>query len=144
MALDWKKAFDSIAPPALTAALRRFGLPEHVLDVIASIYTDRRFRVRDCGQTSDEHIQHSGISQGCPLSPFLFVMLMSVLIKDVIDTLGPLDKERYDNGDLAESLYAEDTLIIGTKGDSISRFLAAVSHAGAQYGLELHFGKFQF
>ncbi len=31
MALDWAKAFDSINPESMLAALRQFGLPQHVL-----------------------------------------------------------------------------------------------------------------
>ena len=48
MALDWAKAFDSINPEAMLAGLRRFGLPQHVLGVIAAIYSSRMFQVRDC------------------------------------------------------------------------------------------------
>ena len=68
---------------------------------------------------------------------------MSVLIEDVVNNLGPTDKDLYDREDLSELLYADDTLIIGTNGDSISRYLAAISQAGALYGMELHLGKFQ-
>ena len=82
LALDWQKAFDAINPDALYLALKRFGLPEHVLKIVAAIYSDRRFYVQDCGQQSSSRPQRSGISQGCPLSPFLFVMLMSVLMED--------------------------------------------------------------
>ena len=67
MALDWSKAFDSINPESMLSALRRFGLTEHVLGVIAAIYSSREFRVRDCGQESSSRQQRSGISQGCPL-----------------------------------------------------------------------------
>ena len=37
LALDWEKAFDSLDPAAMTSALRRFGLPQHVLDVMISV-----------------------------------------------------------------------------------------------------------
>ena len=49
MALDWAKAFDSICLESMVAALRRLGLTEHVLGVIAAIYSSREFCVRDCG-----------------------------------------------------------------------------------------------
>ena len=93
--------------------LRRFGLPEHVLNVIAPIYKDRTFQLRDCGQFSSTRQQHSGISQGCPLSPFLFVMMMSVLMKDAVARLGARDQELLNTGRLAELLYADDTLLLG-------------------------------
>ena len=38
LALDWQKAFDSISPASLILALRRFGLPEQVLNLIRLIY----------------------------------------------------------------------------------------------------------
>ena len=73
LALDWAKAFDSIDPEGMLAALRRFGLPEHLISVIAAIYSDRCFHVKDCGHISEKRAQHSGISQGCPLFPNLWL-----------------------------------------------------------------------
>ena len=127
----------------MIAALRRFGLRQHVLNVIEAIYTDRVFQVRDCGETSASRRQRSGISQGCPLSPFLFVMLMTVLMHDAAANLPDKEKERLLNGDLAELLYADDTLLLSVSADSLQMFLGAVSSAGAEYGLQLHWGKFQ-
>ena len=82
LALDWAKAFDSISPDGMLVALRRFGLAEQILDVIKAIYSDRSFIVRYCGHESQKRHQRAGISQGCPLSPSLFVMLMTVVMFD--------------------------------------------------------------
>ena len=41
--LDWAKAFDRVSPPAMLAALRSFGIPQHYADVIGDIYTERTF-----------------------------------------------------------------------------------------------------
>ena len=60
LALDWQKAFDSIAPSALITGLRRFGISEGTLDVIADIYSSKRFRVRDRGHESQVHQQMAG------------------------------------------------------------------------------------
>ena len=120
-ALDWSKAFDSINPEAMLAALRRFGLTEHVLGVIAAIYSSREFRVRDCGAESTSRQQHAGISQGCPLSPFLFVMLMTVLMRGATGKLPPEDQELLRKGSLAELLYADDTLLLSVSAESLER-----------------------
>lgn len=77
--LDWSKAFDT---SSLLLALQRFGLPQEVLDMVAAIYNSRTFTVRDSGKTSSLHVQGAGIAQGCPLSPYLFVIVMSVLMAD--------------------------------------------------------------
>ena len=40
LALDWAKAFDSIAPEGLIDSLRRFGLPSHFVEMIGAIYSN--------------------------------------------------------------------------------------------------------
>ena len=97
MALDWKRAFDSINPQSMIAGLKRFGLTDHVLGVISFIYADRVFKAHDCGHDSFSRRQHSGMSQGCALSPLLFVMLMTVLMKDASEKLSEEDQQRLQN-----------------------------------------------
>jgi hypothetical protein len=82
LALDWRMAFDSINSESLISALKRFGLPSHILKIVCAVYTDRCFNVNECGVLSELRTQDSGICQGCPLSPFLFVIVMSVLMSD--------------------------------------------------------------
>ena len=52
--------------------------------LIKNIYTDRKFTVFDAGQHSEVRAQSTGISQGCPLSPYLFLIVMTVIFKDVM------------------------------------------------------------
>ena len=80
LALDWGKAFDCISVPSLLVALRRFGIGESMLQAIGDIYANRLFFVSDDGHASTMRPQFAGISQGCPLSPFLFGILVSVLM----------------------------------------------------------------
>ena len=143
LALDWKMAFDSVDPAAMIVGLRRFGLPEHFLDVIKSIYAERSFKVRDCGYTSASRPQAAGISQGCPLSPLLFVVIMSVVMQDALGQLQLADQLFLERGDLAALLYADDTLLLGSNASSVERYLLAVGEAGRNFGLQLHADKFQ-
>ena len=53
LALDWAKAFDNIAPARLIIALKRFGIPDHMVSVIAAICENRRFYVK-LGQNESE------------------------------------------------------------------------------------------
>ena len=143
LALDWRKAFDCINTSALIIALRRFGVPEGVLEVIQSIYTDRRFRVPSSQGDSTWKSQAAGISQGCPLSPFLFVMLMTVLLRDAVGTLSQQDQRSYAEGELSALLYADDTLLVGGSAPGLQRLVEAVARTGAKFGLQLHADKFQ-
>ena len=143
LAVDWRKAFDSINPAALLDALRRFGLPAHVLRVVGSIYIDRIFRVKDCGETSDSRNQNSGICQGCPLSPFLFIIVMSFLMGDARKLLSPAAQQAIDSGSLRDLLYADDTIVIGESAELVAEYGRAIETAGATYGMSLHWGKTQ-
>ena len=120
-----------------------FGFTDHVLETIAAIYQYRTFQLHDCGQHSSARPQNSGISQGCPLSPSLFVMMMSVLMADAAKQLNAGDQELWPKGVLAELLYADDTLLLGVSASRLQRFLVAVSEGGGKYGIELHPGKLQ-
>eukprot|EP00959_Pyramimonas_sp_CCMP1952_P438632 9183010-Pyramimonas_sp.AAC.1 len=96
-ALDWKKAFDSINANAMITALGRLGLPPKVLGMVQHIYFARRFSVIGPALESAEKEPHSGISQGRPLSPFLLVMLMTVVIRDATQRLGRMGGGRRAN-----------------------------------------------
>eukprot|EP00959_Pyramimonas_sp_CCMP1952_P304441 6371348-Pyramimonas_sp.AAC.1 len=83
--LDWRKAFDRIKTDGLLFALRHFGVPSAMLDMIAAIYRVRRFVVKEGPLVSSRRVQEAGIAQGCPLSPYLFIIVMSVFLEAVDD-----------------------------------------------------------
>ena len=143
LALDWKKAFDSVHVDSLLDALRRFGLPQGFVHMIGAMMRSRHFFVTDCGETSALHSQMSGISQGCTLSPLIFVILMSVLMHDALSMLQGDAREAFERGDLADVVYADDTLLMGVSTLYLTEYMQAVAAAGRKYGMELHYGKFQ-
>ena len=51
VALDWRKAFDSVNVHCLLDALRRLGIPSQLIQLIAALIRDRSFTVSDCGVT---------------------------------------------------------------------------------------------
>ena len=57
LARDWAKAFDSISPDSNMLALTRFGAPDKYVAAVKSIYSNRSFRVKDAGATSESHAQ---------------------------------------------------------------------------------------
>ena len=105
--LDWAKAFDRVKPQSMMTALRRFGLPPAFLQMIASIYDCRSFYIQDHAGTSGVLEQAAGIAQGCPLSPYLFIIVQSVLLHDVEAKVELVDKPPYVV--TRSILYADDT-----------------------------------
>ena len=134
--LDWSKAFDRIAHEPLLAALRRFGVPPPMLSMISGIYRHRTFSVRDGGQTSTRHEQAVGIAQGCPLSPFLFSILMTVILHDCRRNLP-------ETSEVKELLYADDTLLMGAKVEEVQQYMDTIAVEGKKYGLLLNYDMIQ-
>jgi len=143
LALDWRKAFDCINVQSLLEALTRFGLPGSFVGMVAAVMHERRFLVKDFGASSRQRPQLSGISQGCTLSPLLFIIVMSVLMQDAVELLSPAARRAYDQGDLADLAYADDTLLLGVSPIHLTEFMQAVATAGERFGMELHYGKLQ-
>ena len=111
---------DKVHQGKLLSALRRIGIPDKVVRVIEAIYRSPKFSVKEMGKRSPERRQNSGIRQGCPLSPYLFVIVMTVIMKDndsqlmheerhILSNEQPIGMDGHD-----KLLYADDTLILAS------------------------------
>ena len=143
LALDWAKAFDSISVEGLLTSLRRFGLPAPFVSMVQGIYSDRCFTVRDSGKTSSTHPQQFGILQGCPLSPFLFSILMTVLVHDAKRKFLQQRPHHTPTWQLDEVLYADDTLLIGSDVETLQEYMDCIRQCGRCYGLSLNASKLE-
>ena len=64
-------------------ALERFNVDQKVIRLIRALYMNPTFKVEVDGVESGWYPQEVGVRQGCPLSPYLFVAFMTVLMKGV-------------------------------------------------------------
>ena len=137
--LDWAKAFDRINPAAMCRALRRFGLPPDMVEMVRSIYEARFFFIWDHTGSSSERRQRAGIAQGCPLSPYLFIAVQTIMLHDSIDTLHLQQEPEYVV--TRDVLYADDTLLVSRHQTNLQAMLNAIVEEGQRYGLELNWSK---
>ena len=94
------------------------------------------------GKTSGWKQQCTRIRQGCPLSPYLFVILMTVIFHDIHenDQL-KMTKQRIMGTQADEVLYADDTICMAQNERAMNRLLKAIEEEGASYGMKLNKGK---
>jgi len=101
LALDWAQAFDSMNVDGMLDALCRFGVSANFIGCIEGLMRNRISYVRDWCACSSERPQLSGITQGCTLSPLVFIVDMSALMHDTASMLSQAAQEAYRKGDLA-------------------------------------------
>jgi len=144
--LDWEKAFDKIHPQAITTSLARYGVPQDFIRIIAHFYANPQFQVLATGNPSSTHTAHSGIKQGCPLSPYLFLVVHSAIMHDVTHLMTDNGTRQIptihsQNTPLFDLAYADDTALIGKSADTVQRALHHIQTTAAQYHLKLNMGK---
>lgn len=91
------------------------------------------------GTTSQWYKQETGIRQGCPLSPYLFLVIMTTLFHDIHegDTQN-LSKHRIQGTTYDEILYADDTICASTDVRAMNKFIKSIEIDGERYGLKLN------
>ena len=125
--LDWKQAFDSIDHNSIMIALKRFGVSERALNIITSLYTDPTFFTTGLEGEQATGKVGFGIRQGCPLSPYLFVMVLSVIFEDLDWELlsRNVPTNSWSVGKPVYDLeYADDTLMFGMTTTQLQSYLS--------------------
>ena len=79
ISIDAEKAFDKIQHPFMIKTLQKPGLVGTYLNTIKAIYNKPTVNIILNGEKLKAFPQKLGTSQGCPLSPLLFNIVLEVL-----------------------------------------------------------------
>jgi hypothetical protein len=100
---DFKAAFPSMSHEFMWETLEAIGLPKQYIRALQQFYKDNKHQIRTCMGTMESVVVHSGVRQGCPLSPLLFTICADILLREIAQTL---------TGQELVRAFADDTSVV--------------------------------
>ncbi len=136
--IDFKKAFDSISHEFMYKCLKRFGFGDGLINWVKLTHKNAKARVVNNGWTTDEIDLGRGARQGCPLSPYLFLLcveILGIVSREDDDIVGfNIEGEEIKMGQYADDLFY---LLNGTE-NSVKACISVLKKFGKVSGLEIN------
>uniref|UniRef100_A0A803J2T7 Reverse transcriptase domain-containing protein n=1 Tax=Xenopus tropicalis TaxID=8364 RepID=A0A803J2T7_XENTR len=143
LSLDFEKAFDRVSHEYLFKVLRKMALPDFIVNGIKVLYNSCFSQISINGFLTENVFLKSGVKQGCPLSPFLFICaiepLLILLRNDKIIRGVPVPGG---GGRQVKVLsYMDDVTLLCTTAYSLKRSLLHISGFCGASGFKLNLHK---
>jgi len=142
--LDFAKAYDSLDRDFLFAMLEAKGFPPKICRLLRAMHSHTTVRFLANGRISEKLEVTSGIRQGCPLAPLLFIIAVDLLY-DVVEEEDGIRGIELSTEEGCRALkvagYADGTAIYIAHCSMQRAALAAVSKFSAVSGLRLNIKK---
>ncbi len=153
--IDLRKAYDSVPREALWIALQKLGVPEGMVNIIASFHNGMKAKIRLDGMMLEEFKVSNGLRQGCCMAPVLFNLFSCLMVErwlvrlEDVEGVGVDLHFKYDeklfrrytrNAQvrmLTECLFADDGALLATSRNVMERAVQEFKGVGTQFGLTL-------
>jgi exonuclease III len=141
--LDFEKAFDRVSHQFLFQVLEKMGFPGRFIAWVGLLYKGLVSKILVNGHLSKAVNIHSGVRQGCPLSPLLYVAciepLAQILRRD--KWIKGLDVPGTGGLTATCALYMDDVTLLATDVLSIRRAMDLTDWYGRASGAKLNRSK---
>ncbi|KAJ4755830.1 RNA-directed DNA polymerase (reverse transcriptase)-related family protein [Rhynchospora pubera] len=132
---DVNKAFDKLDWNFLQRAMLYINVPHKIIKLIISSYKRAKVTIKINGK-GDGFLQPTqGLRQGCPMSPYIFIICMEILsrILQVALNTGSLKGVQVaaTSPVLTHAVYADDLILMGDAAEGETQTLTSLLHAFA-------------
>eukprot|EP00253_Pinus_taeda_P013957 PITA_13957 len=123
--LDLANAFDRVRHSFLFAVLHKMGFNTSFINMIKACISNPWISPLVNGRPCAAFQSSRGLRQGCPLSPYLFILMAESLSKalDYNRRIGLITGIQFEQGtkNINHSQFADDTLLMGGASNTIAR-----------------------
>jgi hypothetical protein len=135
--LDAEKAFDKIQHPFMIKVLERSGIQGPYLTIIKAMYSKPVANIKLNGEKLKAMTLKSGTRQGCPLSPYLFNIVLEVLAR-AIRQQKEIKGIQIGMEEVKISLFADDMVVYITDLNNFTReLLNLINSFSAEAGYKI-------
>lgn len=137
--VDFRKAFDVVYRDGIWYKLLRYGGSSKIVKMLEVIYNSVKTCVRVNGNRSDYFDSYTGVKQGEPLSPLLFIFF----INDMYDSLYDNSVESFNLEDLKlfVLLFADDTVLFSYTKEGLQLLLNNLHSYCRKWGVTVNIDK---
>ena len=136
--IDFEKAFDSLKWPFIHDTLRSYGFGASLIKWVKTLYSHTESCVLNNGWASNFFEIQRGVRQGCPLSPYLFILSAEVLATAIGKNTN-IKGIFVNDVEIKLSQYVDDTtLILDGSDESLRSSLATLEDFSKVSGLRLN------
>lgn len=138
--IDFEKAFDKLEWPFIIKALKYFNFGSDIVKWVQTFYNDTLSCVTNNGKVSDFFNLFCGVRQGCPLSPYLYIIcgeILSIAIRDNNDIEGI----NIFDSIIKINSYADDTTLYLKNVHSLFHAITVLDNFKMYSGLKVNLDK---
>ncbi|XP_038064799.1 uncharacterized protein LOC119735166 [Patiria miniata] len=156
--VDLTKAFDYVSCTGLFAVLERLGCPPTLLAIIGALHDGMQAAVQYDRSVSHGFSVNCGVKQGCVLSPTLFGIYFSVLLRSAFPTSSGIMLHTRSTGGLfnlsrlragtkvskvmvRELLYADDAAFVAHSQEDLQQLGDAFARSCQDFGMKISIRK---
>jgi hypothetical protein len=140
LTIDFEKAFDSIKWEFVDKSLEAFNFGPNLRRQVKILYTDISTAVINNGNLSSWFKPERGVRQGCPLSPYIFILTVELLAIGIRENKS-IKGIKINNTEIKLSQLADDTTCVLADLESIGHTLQTFEKFRKCAGLNVNVDK---
>ncbi len=142
ISVDYQKAFDSVSHGYIEKVLKKIGMPDGMVKILMAITTQQIGYLFINNQVGEAIQLKSGVRQGNPASPTIFVMVLEPLLSQIRKNLNGISLNSFFNRHTITTLaYADDIVVLISGAADAKKFQRLIKGFSTASGLVLNDSK---